>query len=82
MTSLEWMNNALCRQVDYELFFPEGGGGSVTARKVCGRCEVKTECLSYALEFPSMIGIWGGTTAKQRQKLKQRTAANIYSRGE
>ena len=74
MTSLEWMNDAVCRQVDYELFFPEGGGSSVVARKVCNNCEVKTECLSYALEFPAMIGIWGGTTAKQRQKLKQRTA--------
>ena len=66
---MEWMDSALCRQVDLELFFPDGGGNSATARKVCNRCEVTTQCLDFALGFPSMIGIWGGTTEKQRRKL-------------
>lgn len=69
--SLEWMSSALCRQIDLELFFPDVGGSSKTARKMCGRCIVKIECLNYALTFPSMIGIWGGTTEKQRKRLKQ-----------
>jgi len=68
---MEWMDNALCREVDYELFFPDAGGSSKTARKVCDKCEVKTECLAFALTFPSMIGIWGGTTEKQRRLMKQ-----------
>ena len=66
---MEWMDDALCRQVDLELFFPDGGGSSATARKICNRCEVTTQCLDFALGFPSMIGIWGGTTEKQRRKL-------------
>ena len=68
---MEWMDQALCREVDYELFFPEGGGGSKNARKICAKCEVKTQCLDYALTFPHMIGIWGGTSEKQRRKMKQ-----------
>ena len=66
---MEWMDDALCRQVDLELFFPDGGGRSATARKVCKKCEVTAQCLDFALGFPSMVGIWGGTTEKQRRKL-------------
>ena len=69
---MEWMDKALCREVDLNLFFPDGGGSSKTARKVCNRCEVKTQCLKYALTFPSMIGIWGGTTEKQRRTMKRK----------
>ena len=69
---MEWMDKALCREVDLNLFFPDGGGSSKTARKVCNRCEVKTQCLKYALTFPSMIGIWGGTTEKQRRLMKRK----------
>jgi len=68
---MEWMDKALCREVDYELFFPNAGGNSGKARKVCGRCDVKVQCLNYALTFPSMIGIWGGTTEKQRRLMKR-----------
>ena len=69
---MEWMSKALCREVDCELFFPDGGGSSKTARKICGRCRVKTDCLAYALTFPSMSGIWGGTTEKQRRTMKRK----------
>jgi WhiB family redox-sensing transcriptional regulator len=68
---MEWMDKALCREVDYEMFFPNGGGSSKNARKVCGKCTVKVQCLNYALTFPSMIGIWGGTTEKQRRIMKR-----------
>jgi len=63
------MDKALCREVDYELFFPDGGGNSATARKICNRCEVTTQCLDFALRFPNMIGIWGGTTERQRRSM-------------
>jgi WhiB family transcriptional regulator, redox-sensing transcriptional regulator len=66
---MEWMDNALCREIGPELFFPDAGGGSATARQICGKCSVKTQCLNFALSFPSMIGIWGGTTERQRRKL-------------
>jgi len=63
------MDKALCREVDYELFFPDGGGNSSKARQVCNRCEVTTQCLDFALGFPNMIGIWGGTTERQRRSM-------------
>ena len=38
---------------------------------ICNRCDVKTECLDYAMNFDQPVhGIWGGTTESQRTKLK------------
>ena len=74
MSQVEWMNDALCRQIDLDLFFPEHGGKSEPAIRVCKRCDVQTECLNYALSFTSVLGVWGGTTEEQRRRLKRRAA--------
>lgn len=62
---------ALCAQTDPELFFPARGDGATSrrARQVCGRCEVRAECLT---TFGPVIddGIVGGLTAGQRQALR------------
>lgn len=62
----DWRAEALCAQVDPELFFPEQGFPSHHARAVCARCPVATECLDWALTHHERHGIWGGTTARQR----------------
>lgn len=66
---LEWMDGARCREVDTEIFFPPPGGNNAHALRVCRRCEVQQECLEYALSTPVM-GVWGGTTSRQRQQMK------------
>jgi WhiB family redox-sensing transcriptional regulator len=45
----EWQERALCSQTDPEAFFPEKGGSTREAKRICGRCDVKGECLEYAL---------------------------------
>lgn len=37
------------------------------ARRICAECEVRAECLAYALEFPAadMHGVWAGLTPRQ-----------------
>jgi WhiB family redox-sensing transcriptional regulator len=75
MASLDWMSEAVCAQVGTELFFPEQGGNPAQAVAICRRCPVRQECLDHALELDRSIagqvtGIWGGTTAKQRQAIK------------
>lgn len=74
MSSIEWMDDALCRQIDQDLFFPEMGGKSEPAIKVCRRCDVQNQCLNYALTFSNVLGVWGGTTEEQRRLLKRRAA--------
>lgn len=67
----EWQSRALCAQVDPELFFPEKGGTDRPAKQVCQGCEVRPECLAYALEHGEHFGVWGGLSRPERLKLKQ-----------
>lgn len=69
---LSWQDRALCSQTDPEAFFPEKGGSTRDAKKVCVGCEVKAECLDYALRNDERFGIWGGLSERERRKLKKR----------
>ena len=74
LTSGDWQDRALCQETDPEEFFPEKGGSSRAAKRVCRSCEVQTECLEYALLHDIRFGIWGGTSERERRALKRRTA--------
>jgi WhiB family redox-sensing transcriptional regulator len=67
-----WQERALCAQTDPEAFFPEKGGSTREAKKVCLTCEVRGECLEYALMNDERFGIWGGLSERERRKLKKR----------
>lgn len=69
---LAWQVDALCAQTDPEAFFPEKGGSTRDAKKVCGACTVKQECLDYALANDERFGIWGGLSERERRKLRKR----------
>lgn len=69
---MSWQERALCAQTDPEAFFPEKGGSTREAKKVCVSCEVRAECLEYALENDERFGIWGGLSERERRKLKRR----------
>ena len=42
------------------------------AKSVCAQCQVRRQCLSYALSAPQLHGIWGATTQEERQLLRER----------
>ncbi|KSW29281.1 WhiB family transcriptional regulator [Cellulomonas sp. B6] len=67
-----WQERALCAQTDPEAFFPEKGGSTREAKKVCTQCDVRSECLEYALANDERFGIWGGLSERERRKLKRR----------
>ena len=69
---LLWQERALCAQTDPEAFFPEKGGSTREAKKVCLTCDVRAECLDYALANDERFGIWGGLSERERRKLKKR----------
>ncbi len=70
-TELQWQSEALCAQTDPEAFFPEKGGSTREAKKICASCEVKAQCLEYALKNDERFGIWGGLSERERRKLKR-----------
>ncbi|GAA2984371.1 WhiB family redox-sensing transcriptional regulator [Microbacterium terrae] len=71
---LGWQTDALCAQTDPEAFFPEKGGSTRDAKRICTSCDVRGECLEYALQNDERFGIWGGLSERERRKLKRRAS--------
>ena len=71
---LGWQTDALCAQTDPEAFFPEKGGSTRDAKKICTTCDVRDQCLEYALQNDERFGIWGGLSERERRKLKRRAS--------
>lgn len=69
--NLAWQGDALCAQTDPEAFFPEKGGSTREAKRICDGCEVRSQCLDYALENDERFGIWGGMSERERRKLRR-----------
>jgi WhiB family redox-sensing transcriptional regulator len=69
----EWMRDGLCAQTDPDAFHPEPGESLRPAKSVCLVCPVRTECLVYALEYNEQHGVWGGTSARERQAMLRRS---------
>ncbi|CAM2936656.1 Transcriptional regulator WhiB [Prescottella defluvii] len=67
----QWQDRALCAQTDPEAFFPEKGGSTREAKRICLGCEVRGECLDYALANDERFGIWGGLSERERRRLKR-----------
>lgn len=65
-----WVQDALCAQTDPELFFPQKGGSTLNAKKICASCDVRAECLEYALRTGQDDGIWGGKSSRELRKLR------------
>ena len=70
MADDEWRRDALCAETDPEAFFPEKGGSTREAKRVCAGCDVKAECLEYALATDERFGIWGGLSERERRRVR------------
>jgi WhiB family redox-sensing transcriptional regulator len=67
----DWQERALCAQTDPEAFFPEKGGSTREAKRICSGCDVRAECLEYALANDERFGIWGGLSERERRRLRR-----------
>jgi WhiB family redox-sensing transcriptional regulator len=68
---------AACFSTSPNLFFSDTQGeSSREALAVCAACPVRSECLAYALDNNEILGVWGGTTPKQRRRMQRRNAAS------
>ena len=69
-----WQERANCLGVDPDLFFPERGASTREAKSVCRGCEVRLECLEYALAQGEKFGIWGGLSERERRRVRRQRA--------
>ena len=58
----QWVERAACAGIDPELWFPNDRDPNERAQaiRICGTCEVRTECLRVARKRRERFGIWGG----------------------
>lgn len=67
-----WMEEALCAQVDPDMWFPPVGERGTEAKKICMRCPVREQCLDYALNASeNPYGIWGGVGQHNRNAMRR-----------
>ena len=69
-----WQEQANCLGVDPDLFFPERGASTKEAKGVCRGCEVRVDCLEYALSNGEKFGIWGGLSERERRRVRRQRA--------
>ncbi len=67
----EWASKAACRNIDPDTLFVQGAAQN-RVKAICLGCEVRTECLSYALDNRIEFGVWGGMTERERRALLRR----------
>lgn len=67
----DWYSQALCPETDPDAFYPEKGGSTADAKKVCRGCPVKDQCLQWALDTDESYGVWGGLSGRERRRLKR-----------
>jgi WhiB family redox-sensing transcriptional regulator len=69
-----WMRDGLCvtQDLPVEVFFPTRGQNVDMAKAICAPCPVRTECLEYALDGGEHFGIWGGTSERERRRIRKR----------
>jgi WhiB family transcriptional regulator, redox-sensing transcriptional regulator len=81
-----WLDQAACRELDPERFFPESGEHTkaAEAKAICAGCQVRDQCLELAVTAAGGLdhdhGVFGGTLPAERSRLRGNTfpAPSIY----
>ena len=73
---MDWIHRARCKDEDPELFFPVGTTGPAAAqmtaaKAICMLCEVRGECLEWAMATGQDAGVWGGLSEDERRALRR-----------
>ncbi len=72
----EWQEDAKCRGMDSNMFFPiDNMRGArlrefeARAKEVCSGCSVQDSCKRHALQTREPYGVWGGLGLSERQEI-------------
>ncbi len=73
---LDWREDAVCRDLDPDLFFPIGVTGHAieqidAAKSFCRACPAQNACLEFAITTNQEYGVWGATTEDERRVLRR-----------
>lgn len=66
----DWQDDAKCKGVDPNLFFPARGEPAKEAFALCATCPVRVDCL--AANITEKFGVWGGMAERRRRAIRAR----------
>jgi WhiB family transcriptional regulator, redox-sensing transcriptional regulator len=73
MTELRcWREQAACRDIvtaDYDPFFADTTDGQLEAIAICATCQVRDDCLTFAVRTGQQYGVWGGQPQQTIRRL-------------
>ncbi len=75
MSRPDWFDDAECRGMDPDVFFPAFGNGGHEAKQVCARCPVATQCAEAGAS--EEFGVWGGQSAMEGHNGRARTTTYV-----
>ena len=78
----QWRSQAACRSADPDLFFPISSSGHAMAQEaeakaICAGCQVRRECLAFALRTHQAHGVWGGLSEHERRPVRSAVLARV-----
>jgi WhiB family redox-sensing transcriptional regulator len=82
-----WIERAACLDEDPELFFPVGASTPALdqterAKEICRACEVRGDCLRWALDTCQDAGVWGGLDEEERRVIRRQRRRMAADHGE
>ena len=66
----DWSDQALCKDLDTQMFFPKRGEATKPIKIICSVCPVVKPCLEYAMKSSEKFGVWGGTSERERRRIR------------
>lgn len=63
-----------CRSAP-DLWFSDNLADIDRAKRNCARCPIWQECRAWGLDHPDEWGVWGGLSARDRNRMRRREAA-------
>jgi len=75
-----YLDLAACRGLDPDLFYAESGTAIMKAKSLCATCDVREQCLEWAIRREE-FGVWGGTTARERAAMRRERGMRLVPAG-
>lgn len=66
----KWYDQANCQGVGPAMFYTEKGVSTAPALKICHECDVREECLNFAVGRGEPFGMWGGLSTRERSRIR------------
>lgn len=73
-STFPWQDEAECIGVHPDVFFEQRHVAE--AKAICSGCLVRDECREAVIDEARTLGVWGGLTADERTRIRQRRRAD------